>query len=271
MLKKITFIFIVLLCIAAISSCSKFNKLLKSTNLTEKTAAAEAYYLKGDYYHAQQLYDELITYYRGTANGEKIYYYYSYCYYAMKDYTSAAYYFKTFATSYPKSKYARQAQYLSAYCSYLDSPDYTLDQANTLTAVKELQLFVNMYPKSDTVVICNKLIDDLRFKLETKEFEVSKLYFKLEDYKAAVVSFKNTIKDFPNTKFKEDCLYYIMKADYLYAYYSIDSKKYARYQLALNAYESLLEEFPQTKYLKDAETVNKNSLKEINKLNITKS
>ena len=264
MLKKSVYISIVLLAVIAVS-CGKFNKLVKSTDLNKKYDAAEAYYLKGDYYHAQQLFDELLTYYRGTAKGEKVYYYYSYCFYGMNDYTSAAYYFKTFAATYPHSKYARETLYLSAYCTYLDSPDYTLEQSNTNSAIKELQLYVNIYPKSDSVKLCNKLIDDLRNKLETKEFEVSKLYFKLEEYKAAIVSFRNTLKDFPNTQFKEECLYYIMRSNYLYASNSIESKKKDRYQSAVDAYGALMEEFPQTKFLKEAENINKNSLKEINK------
>jgi len=271
MLKKSVYISSIILLVVSAVSCGKFNKLLKSTDLNAKYEAAQAYYAKGDYYHAQQLYEELIPYYRGTAKAEMISYYDALCYYSMHDYTSASEYFKTFAMTFPRSKYTREAQYLNAYCSYLDSPDYTLDQSNTLTAIKELQLYVNLYPKSDSVALCNKFIDDLRFKLETKEFEVSKLYFKLEDYKAAVTSFKNTIKDFPNTQRKEDCMYYIMEANYCYANNSINSKKNERYRAALDAYEALIEEFPQTKYLKDAENVNKNSLKEINKTKTTKS
>jgi outer membrane protein assembly factor BamD len=270
MFRKIATFFTALIILATIASCGKFSKILKSTDLNAKYAAAEAYYLKGDYYHAQQLLEELITYYRGTANAEKIYFYYAYCYYALDDYTSAAYYFKSFSATYPHSKYARETQYLSAYCTYLDSPDYTLDQANSLSAIKELQLFVDMYPKSDTVAICNKLIDDLRLKLETKEFEVAKLYYKLEDYKAAIVSFKNTLKDYPDTKFKEECLYYVVKANYVYANNSISSKKKDRFQAAVDAYAVLIEDYPQSKYLKDAETINKNSLKEINKIKNTK-
>ena len=87
---------------------------------------------------------------------------------------------------------------MSAYCSYLESPHDSLDQSSTNDAIKELQFYANIYPKSDSVPICNKLIDELRFKLEKKEFEISKLYFKTQEYRAAVVSFKNTIKDYPN-------------------------------------------------------------------------
>jgi outer membrane protein assembly factor BamD len=270
MLKKINYIFVVLFIVIA-ASCSNFNKILKSTNLEEKYKAAEAYYLKGDYYHAQQLFEELITYYRGTDKAEKIYYYYAYSYYGLEDFVTAAYYFKTFSTTYPNSKYARESQYLSAYCTYLDSPDYSLDQANTLAAIKELQLFVDMYPKSDSVTICNKLIDDARFKLELKEYQVSKLYYKLQEYKAAIVSYKNTLKDYPDTKYKEECLYYIMKSNYYYALNSIESKKVERFKAAMLAYQALIDVFPQSKYLKDAETMNKNALKEISKIKSTKS
>lgn len=271
MFKKIIYTSVTLFVITAAWSCSKYQKLLKSTDLNEKYTAAEAYYLKGDYFRAQQLFDELITYYRGTEKAEKIYYYYAYCYYGSSDYTTAAYYFKSFATTYPHSKYAREAQYLSAYCTYLDSPDYTLDQINTINAIKEFQLFVNIYPTSDSVALCNKLIDDLRSKLEYKEYEVSKLYFKLEDYKAAIVSFNNTMKDYPDTKFKEEILYYIMKANYLYASNSIQSKKPERYRSAVDAYSVLIDAFPQSKFQKEAEIINKNSLKEINKIENIKS
>ena len=42
---------------------------------------------------------------------------------------------------------------------YLDSPDFTLDQDNTYKAIESLQLFINMYPKSERVSECNQLID----------------------------------------------------------------------------------------------------------------
>ncbi|MFH0865004.1 MAG: outer membrane protein assembly factor BamD [Bacteroidota bacterium] len=262
-LKKIIFTIIF---ITSLSSCGNFHRIMKSTDLSEQYAAAEKYYLKGDYFHAQQLYDILITYYRGLPEAEKIYFYYSYCYYGMGDNVTAAYYFKTFATTYPTSKYARECQFMSAYCTYLDSPEYSLDQTNTLSAIKELQLFVNMFPASDTVKLCNTLIDELRFKLETKEFETSKLYYRLEEYKSSVVSFRNTLKDYPSTSYKEEILYYIVKANYEYASNSIASKKAARFQDTMDAYDEFITAFPQSKYLKEAETINKNALKELTKV-----
>lgn len=264
MFKKAGYI-IIGIALLALVSCGNFSKLLKSTNLTEKYQAAQEYYQKGDYFHALQLFEELMTYYRGTENAEKIYYYYSYCHYAQGDYLSANYYFNNFSITYPNSKYAKECQYMAAYCSFMDSPEYSLDQTNTTAAIKELQLFVDMYPKSDSVKICNQLIDDLRYKLEVKDYEISKLYFKIQEYKAAITAFNNTLEDYPDTKFKEDILFYILKANYLFATNSIDSKKQERFTSTIEAYNTLIAAFPQTKNLKTADNYKKNAQKELTK------
>lgn len=271
MLKKIAQLLFFFIFIGSIISCGEFNKISKSTDLKAKYAAADDYYAKKDYYHAQILYEDLIVYYRGSEHAEKISYYNAMCHYNLGDYETASYYLKLFYKSFPKSKYVSEAQFLSAYCMYLESPSYSLDQTNSITAIKELQLFVNTNPKSDSIATCNKLIDDLRAKLEIKEFEISKLYYKTENYKAAIVAFENTVKNYPNSVFKEECLYYILKANYLYANYSISSKKMSRFQSAVEAYDNLISEYPQSKYLKEAENINKTALKEINKINNTKS
>lgn len=270
MFRKTAYIVLVIIAVLSFSSCSKFSKVLKSTNLNEKYQAAEGYFQKGDYFHALQLFDELTTYYRGTANAEKIAYYYAYCHYNQRDYVSASYYFNNFSATYPNSKYARECLFMAAYCSYLDSPEYSLDQTNTTSAIKELQLFIDMYPKSDSVLICNKLIDDLRGKMEKKDYEIAKLYFKIEQYKAAITAYKNVLKDYPETQYKEEILFDILKANYMYAFNSIESKKQERYNSTIEAYNALLVSFPQAKNLKAAENYRKNAQKELGKLsNVT--
>ena len=69
--------FVVLLFI--LSSCSKYQKVLKSTDLGFKYDKAVEYYDTGEYYRAEALFGELIGLYRGTGKAEEIYYYYAYC------------------------------------------------------------------------------------------------------------------------------------------------------------------------------------------------
>ena len=167
MFKKITGVLLLCAVIFSLVSCSKYQRLLKSSDFEAKYKAAVDYYNKKDYYRSLQLLEELIALYRGTAKGEDVYYYYAKSNYGISDYLTAAYHFETFTKTFPSSPRAEECAYLNAYCYYLDSPVSSLDQDNTMQAIQQFQLFVNHYPQSEKVADCNRLMDELRFKLET--------------------------------------------------------------------------------------------------------
>ncbi|MCD6112750.1 MAG: outer membrane protein assembly factor BamD [Bacteroidales bacterium] len=266
MLKKVINISIIVLIISLFSSCSSYQKLLKSEDDALKYEKAISYYNDGNYYKALQLFDQLVTVYRGTSKAEKIYYYYANCYYQQKDYVLANYYFNRYAKNYPKSPLTEECYFMAAYCKFLDSPAYNLDQESTYDAIKELQLFVNRYPNSDRVEECNKYLDILRDKLEKKDYNIAKLYYNMSEYKSAICAFNNLLKTYPDSKHKEEILLYLMKTYYYYANNSITSKKKSRYQSAEDAYNSLITLFPTTKYIKSANTIHNNILKELKQL-----
>jgi outer membrane protein assembly factor BamD len=248
-------------------SCSEYDKLLKDGSAQARLDAANDYYNKGNYFKALQLYDLLIVELRGLPQFEDAYYKYCWSNYNQQQYLMAAYYFKNLAKTLPNSKYAEEALYMSAYCQYLESADPELDQTPTHQALTELQLFVNKYPKSEKVGQCNELMDELRLKLETKEFDIAMLYFKTEEYRAAVVAFSNLIKEYPATKYKEQALFYILKSEYYYAIGSIEAKKKERFELAAKAYNSLINQFPSTQFKREAEALNEKINTQIGKLN----
>lgn len=264
MLKK-PLLYLLLLLGIVLASCSDYQKLLKSTDNELKYEKAIAYYEDGDYYRAMQLFEQLNMVYRGTNKAEKLTYYMAYCYYNQEEYIMASYYFKRYAKSFPTTDRAEECLYMSAYCQYLLSPIYSLDQSNTFEAIKELQLFINKYPDSDRVAKANDLIDDLRAKLEKKAFEVAELYFKMEDYEAAITSFENLLKQFPDTEYKEKVLYYTMKSYFEYAMNSIEKKKPERLALAIESFENFIFTYPETDYLKEARNIQKETQKELNK------
>ena len=159
------FLVILFSAIVVLSSCSKYQKILKSSDYSLKFTKAKEYYDKKDYVRALPLFEELMTVYRGTSKAEDCFFFYSYCKYGLEDYLLASYHFKNFYKTFPKSERAEEAMYLNAYCYYLDSPRYTLDQSNTLLAINEFQLFLTMYPNSVKVTECNELMDKLMLKL----------------------------------------------------------------------------------------------------------
>lgn len=264
--KKHLFILISCCLIFTLSACSKFSKIQKSTDMEAKYLAAVKYYEKERYYQALQLFEELITVFRGTVKAEDTYYYYCQCYFETGEYTVAAYHYNNFHQTFPNSPRAEEALFKNAYCYYLDSPPVSLDQKNTMDAIRQFQLFINRYPKSEKVQNSNELIDELRFKLETKDFLNAKLYFKTGNHKAAIVAFQNVIKDYPASVYKEESLYFIVKATYMYASQSISAKQVERYKLTMEHYYKLLDAYPSGKFLTEAETYFLNAQARIKKL-----
>jgi len=252
-----------LLAVVVLAGCGKHQKLIKSTDNEAKYAAAIDYYEKADYYRSLQLFQQLINFYQGTEKAEKMQFYYAYCYYHQKDFVLASYYFKRFVNNYPRSALSEEAMYMNAYCYFLDSPASSLDQTNTYTAIKELQLFINLYSGSSRVDDANNLIDLLRAKLQRKDLDIANLYLKMRLYEAAIYSYKNVLKEYPDTDYKEDILFSIFKSHFNYAQNSISSKQSERYQSALDSYNELIFQFPETKYLKEAKNMNRILLNQV--------
>jgi len=265
MTKRIAGFALVVVVLLTGVSCSHYQQVLKSDDLDYKYQEATKYYDEGEYFKALSLYEELISLYRGLGKAEEIYYYYAYCHYYVEDYIMAAFYFKNFIRTYPTSKYAEGSMFTAAYCYYLNSPASSLDQSSTYTAIDELQLFANRYPKSDKVPECNDLIDVLRAKLESKAFSNAKLYFNLSEYKASIVSFNNVIKDFPDSQYQEEALLFILKSNYLLAINSVASKKKKRLEATIVAYqkfESYRPNVPELGEATDGTGTDKNLAKE---------
>ncbi len=259
--KRILLLSVSLFLAFSITGCkSKFEKLRLSNDTGKKYQEAIKLYNNKDYNKALTLFDALVQKYRGMAEAEDLYYYYAYTNYHLKDYTTARYHFKVFADTYPSSPKAEECRYMSAYCFYLESPNYSLDQENTLKAIEALQLFINLYPKSDRVAEASRLIADLRGKLETKSYANAKLYLDIGDYQSAVIAFRNSLRDYPDTKYAEEMEYLIIQAQYLYAKNSFVNRQESRYEEVIQLTDEFVEKYPQSQYVKPAQQYKKDSL-----------
>jgi outer membrane protein assembly factor BamD len=258
--KRLLAVSICLLFSVSIISCkSKFEKLRLSNDTAKKYQEALKLYKDKSYSKALILFDDLVQKYRGRPEAEDLSYYYAYTNYKLKDYTTSRYHFKTFADSYPNSPKAEECRFMAAYCYYLESPIYSLDQENTLKAIESLQLFINLYPKSDRVPEASKLIDNLRDKLETKSYANAKLFLDIGDYKSAVIAFRNSMRDYPDTKYAEEMEFLSINAQYLYAKNSFEYKQEERFNEAISMFTEFSEKYPTSKYLKEAQGIKKDS------------
>ena len=246
-------------------SC-KFQKILKNGTVDEKYETAVKLYEANDFSRALQLFDQLAGAMRATDKAQKIAYYYAFCYYNQKDYTMASYYFKRYATNYPNTAEAEECLFMSAYCNFLSSPEYSLDQTTTYEALKDLQLFTNTYPKSKRVSECNDLMDQLRFKLELKDYKIARLFYRMEDYAAAIQSFTNILKEFPDSPHKEEILFLGVKSYYRYAKESIEGKQKDRHLKTVSAYNDFVAQYPESSFLDEAKEMRDKSKKELENL-----
>ncbi|MGN0032559.1 MAG: outer membrane protein assembly factor BamD [Candidatus Limimorpha sp.] len=249
-----------LLCLMCCFSCSSYNKLLKSTDNVAKYNAALSYYEKGNYDRALQLFDLLQVYYRGKPEGDTISFLTAECYYNKEDYIIASHYYKRYVSNYAFSDRAEEALFKSAMCYYNISPKSSLDQSDTYTAISEFQAFADLYPKSPKVADANAMIDTLRIKIEEKDYNICLLYFKMEEYQAAITSFESFLKDYPSTSHREDILYYMVINYYRYAENSVVSKQRERYELALEKYNTLCYVYADSPYIKELSPI-------VNKIN----
>ena len=247
-------------------SCSEYQKVVKSSDYNLKYTKAVEYYQEGEYYKAQSLFDELVSIFKGTDKAEDVLYYYADCYYQQKDYILGAYYFDNFAKTFPYSPRTQKAAYTAAYCYYLNSPRPSLDQTETYKAIDAMQVYINKYPQSEQVIEANNIIETLRAKLEKKSYDNAKLYFKLGDYHAASISLKNSIKEFPDSEFREEILYLIVKSSFLLSEMSVIAKQGERYQNTISEYYVFIDEYPESAYLKEIEKMYTKSVNQIKNL-----
>nr|WP_321451162.1 outer membrane protein assembly factor BamD [uncultured Carboxylicivirga sp.] len=243
-----------------LGSCSKYQKLLKSQDYELWYTEAMSYYEKEDYTRASTLLSQLINIYRGTDKAEELNYVYANCLYGLGQDSPAGHYYREFVKNFPASDKAEECQYLSAITYYNMSPKPRLDQTPTQQAIQEFQLFINMYPNSPRVAEATRLMDELRDKLVYKSYLNAKLYYDLGDYQgnnylSAVIAAQNSLKEFPDTKYREELSFLILESKYIQAVKSIEEKKEERIRETIDEYYSFVNEFPEGKYKKRADKI----------------
>lgn len=254
---------LLLVAIPLLFSCGDYQKVLKGADYDAKWNSALKLYEAKQYNKALPLFEELLTVYRGTSKAEQLYFYYAYAHFGIEDYQSAQYYFDNFIGTFPNSKFSEEAAFMVGFCLYKDSPRYNLDPTSTYRAIAELQGFTNRFPRSKRVEDCNRLIEELRAKLETKTYRLAMLYYHIENYQSAVIAFKNFTRDFPDTRLAPDANYYILLSAYKYAAGSVEAKKRERYNEVIKYYYTFAERFPESTYKKSADELYAKSNKAI--------
>lgn len=240
-----------ILLVVVVSSC-KYEKLLKSRDYKLKYESALNYFAEEDYIRAEGLFEQLKPILKGTLQADTVYFYSAYANFNQGNFLLAAHYFDEFRKLFGNSPFAQEAMYMYAYSTYKLSPRASLDQSYTNNAISLFSLYLSKYPNTDKKAEINQIIIELRNKLIEKSFKSAELYYNLEDYKAAIIALNNCLDEYPDSKYKEEIMFLILKSKYLLAENSVFEKRIERYQSTVDEYYAFFGEFPESDYSREA-------------------
>ena len=251
-MKQFLSIFII---IASISSCSKYQKVLKSDDINYKYEQAVKYYKNAEFNKALPIFNELLPIFKGTNKAEEIAFYFAYTHYSTGDYLMASYLFNRFTINFPRSKHVEECKYMVAYCHYEEAPEFSLDATNTSLAIDKFQEFIDRYPNSDRVERCNQLMDELRLNLSRKAFANAKQYHTTENYRAAIIALDNVLIEYPDVENRQEIYFLILESSYFLAINSISAKKEKRLNMTIEYYNQFIDNFPESVYNDDVKKI----------------
>ncbi|WP_275316059.1 outer membrane protein assembly factor BamD [Tenacibaculum bernardetii] len=256
-MQKIKNLAYLVVALIMLQSCSSYHKTLNKGSVEEQYKMAVKMYETQKYSKALRLFEKVTPSFRGKPQMERIQFMVSQSNFNEKNYSIAGYYFNRFTRNYPKSSKREEAAFLSALSYYKAAPSFSLDPTDTNKALESFQGFIDRYPDSDKLDEANKYYAELRNKLEKKAFEIAKTYYKTaaydsRNYRAAIVAFDNLLSDYLGTKYKEEALYFRLKAAHDFVLKSTQRRKAERIKAAIKAYDKLKRSFPESKFMGDS-------------------
>lgn len=256
-MKRIpAFLTLALLLSAGLFSCKgQFDALLESGSADAKYDAAFDYFNAGKYSRAAKLFESLALLTGGTERDDTVQFYWGLSNYRAKDYYTAETNFDRFLREFPRSPFASQAEFLHVNCLYKSTLRYELDQTPTYKALAALNEYLIGHMDSINAESCRRMIDDLNGRLDKKAFENARLYYKMEDYKASRVAFRNILKDDADNRYREEILYYTAMSSYKFAALSVSSKQKERFLVFTDDYLNFVGEYPESAYRKELDAL----------------
>jgi len=255
-----------LIAVIAMGCRSEYERIRLSGNPEIQLTKALEYYENKEYMRAQTLFELVLNQYRGRPESEEMFFKYAYTFYHLRQYTMSAHYFENFAATFAYSQFKEEAEFMSAYSNYNMSPIFRLDQQPTIDAIRGFQEFVNAYPSSTRVGECNTLLQEMRLKLEQKAFSNGQMYHDQKKYQAAIHTFENMLRLFPESDKSELVQYLIVESAYHYAVNSIFERRQERYNLTMDKYRDFVKKYPSSQHRPDADQLYAKSREELKSL-----
>lgn len=249
-MRRIKLVFASLVLVALAFACkSQYDALLSSNDVDAKYQAAMELFQKRKFQKSAQLFESIAVLTSGTARDDTVQYYWGLSNYRNKDYYTAESNFAKFIENFPRSPFTPDARFYRLDCLYRATYRWELDQAPTRACMLAIMEFRREYP-DDLVhkAACEAMQMDLQDRLDRKDFEAGRQYYRMEDYLAARTKLRNVLKNNSENGYREEILYYTAMSSYHYARLSVPAKQKERYLTFVDDYLNFVGEYPESKH-----------------------
>ena len=194
---------IFILIIVIITSCAKKGVHLEE-DLSPRYEKAMIFFDKGKFSRAKSEFDYIIMANPGSKIANESQYYLAESMFQIAEYDEASIGFDRYIRFSPDYTKIEQSRYRICECAINMSNSYQRDQTQTRKALEQLQMFIEDFPTSDYEEDAEEAMHKLRLKLARKDYEVGRMYLKLEEYESALTYFKSVLNHYYDTSLSDD-------------------------------------------------------------------
>ena len=173
-------------------------------DLTPNFNKAMKFFDKGKYLRASDEFNYIIMTDPGSKLANESQYYKGESLFQMKEYDEAWITFDHYTRSTNDFAKIEKSRYRICACTIHLTNSYQRDQKQTKRALDQLQMFLEDFPQSELAQEAEEAIGELRIKLAEKDYEVGRLYLKLEEYESALIYFRSVLIHYYDTDFADD-------------------------------------------------------------------
>lgn len=173
-------------------------------DLTPNFNKAMKFFNRDKYPQAKEEFNYIIMTDPGSKLANESQYYKGESLFQMKEFNEAWITFERYARFTNDITKIEKSRYRICECAIHETNSYQRDQKQTMRALDQLQMFIEDFPQSEMVQDAEKSITELRIKLAEKDYEVGRLYLKLDEYEAALIYFRSVLNNYYDTDFADD-------------------------------------------------------------------
>jgi outer membrane protein assembly factor BamD len=193
--------------ITVLISCSSKNY---TGSLTDRCVAeykdAETKFKKEKYWSVKEDLEEILKKCTGTGVMEEANFLLAESHFHLEEWLEARAQYGSFANFFPGSPYAETAAYRKAVSAYNLSYKDSRDQTNTTYAIRDFSRFESEYPNSALLDSAYMYLDSLSNRVAENDYQIAKLYFRMDEPSAAAIYLKEFLDEFPKSPRQKEAI-----------------------------------------------------------------